>query len=99
MDWLLPNSSKLEEQSSSKLIICVPIIMLTLIVKAPLSTETDLSLESVVDAVNPLFKDEQGVSRTRFERFEIFADCDLVFTRLGKLLESNHGEEYHSWVD
>lgn len=73
--------------------------LLTLIVKAPLSTESNLSLEVFVSAIDPSFEQEQRMSRTRFERFKVLADGHLVFACLGELLESNHGKEYHSRVN
>lgn len=42
-------------------------VILTLIVKAPLSTKSNLSLERIVTGINPLFKQNQRVARTRFE--------------------------------
>lgn len=72
---------------------------LTLIVQAPLSTKSDLSLERVIGAVDPLLEDEEGVTGTRFEGFEVLADGHLVLARLRKLLEGDHGKKYHSRMD
>ena len=72
---------------------------LTLIVQAPLSTKSDLSLERVVGAVDPLLEDQKRVTGTRFEGFEVLADGHLVLARLRELLEGDHGKKYHSRMD
>ena len=52
--------------------------LLTLIVKAPLSTKSHLSLERIVIGFDPLFKQDQRMTRTRFEGAQMLTYRHLV---------------------